>query len=375
MTAELRDLFSQGRLIYAVMYLESDSADTGRIRGPVEPAHVHSVVGGLVFEYTDEWWRGVQDDTYHTGCYQDNASFQSVCGADRPDFGLDDRSNAEWYGLYNTTYPGDGYYDIRLHPRPAVAALQTLWNANETLATVVRTGPGGRRHEGARGYRRLLQTTGDDPETYSNIFPSDVADHLRDVFVWLVPVVPAVVMLLLVGLPYLWMPWQTPERAKGLFDNYSPRSRGSIPFLGSLLDLEEEDVTVMSGGQLEHYDELKEYAFRKRLRVRARCCRAVVAIRVQVLAVAKPLQKQLGRNGLSKTDPQRGQAPLAGCLHPQSSAGLPPEFSIGCFVAVFLIKSVIGTHPASYTACYPPQPVDLRPTQPSSGRPGGWVGG
>ena len=80
--------------VYAVMYLETDSAaDVRRIRGGVQAAYVPSCIGGLVFEYTDEWWKGVRTDAYHTECFNDNATYQSTCGLPIPNFGPDGRSN------------------------------------------------------------------------------------------------------------------------------------------------------------------------------------------------------------------------------------------------------------------------------------------
>ena len=48
-----------GGLLYVVMYRENDGAENGRVRGAVGRSSVPSVIGGMVFEYTDEWWKGM----------------------------------------------------------------------------------------------------------------------------------------------------------------------------------------------------------------------------------------------------------------------------------------------------------------------------
>ena len=39
------------------------------------------VIGGIVFEFMDEWWKGSLYDTYHKDCELDYEFTQSSCGA------------------------------------------------------------------------------------------------------------------------------------------------------------------------------------------------------------------------------------------------------------------------------------------------------
>ena len=149
-----------------------------------------------MFEYTDEWWKGVQSDTYHTGCFHDTPSVQSTCGFTQPTFGPDGRLNEEWFGLYNITYPGSTDWELLLQPRPAVAALQTLWNRTTAAPAGVKS----RRSQAA------VATKAGTVAEYSAIFPSRFAAHFSGAFMWLLlPLVPAVVMLPLVVVPYMLM--------------------------------------------------------------------------------------------------------------------------------------------------------------------------
>ena len=47
--------------------LQDDDTKYGRIRGKIVEHYLPSCVGGCIFEYSDEWWKGSKDDTWHTG--------------------------------------------------------------------------------------------------------------------------------------------------------------------------------------------------------------------------------------------------------------------------------------------------------------------
>ena len=47
--------------------LQDDETQYGRIRGKIAEHHQASCIGGCIFEYSDEWWKGSKGDTWHTG--------------------------------------------------------------------------------------------------------------------------------------------------------------------------------------------------------------------------------------------------------------------------------------------------------------------
>ena len=46
--------FNQGQT-YGIFFIQDDETAYGRMRGSIAQAATPSVIGGLVFEYTDEW--------------------------------------------------------------------------------------------------------------------------------------------------------------------------------------------------------------------------------------------------------------------------------------------------------------------------------
>ena len=102
------------------------------------------------------------------------------------------------------------------------------------------------------GQRRLLQnmaTAPSVPNAYDNVFPTQITDHLSNAYVWLIPLVPALIMFPLVVLPALWLGGCKGQKKKmaveELFDTYSPRSRGSISFYTHRESIDERDPAIM----------------------------------------------------------------------------------------------------------------------------------
>jgi len=146
-------------------------------------------IGGLVFEYTDEYWKGVLTDTFHINCFDDNSSIQSLCGypAVSPNYS-DHRLIEEWFGLYNTSYPNGNDWLVQLDPRPAIVNLNAYWstvNANGSNTTSRR------------------RAAGQPPVSYQVVVPSPISAHIDAIWIWIV--IPVAIMLLFGFLPYLWM--------------------------------------------------------------------------------------------------------------------------------------------------------------------------
>ena len=191
----------------------------------------------------------MERDTYHTGCYNDNATFQSVCGFWSPEFGTDGRLNEELFGLYNTTYNGASDYAMELHPRPAVAGLQAVWNLSASASAA---------SGNATARRRLLGGAGDAPAVYTAVFPVSLGTLLKQTWVLvLLPLVPIVTMLPLVVLPWLWFTCRRREpEAEQLFDFYSPRGHLSVSFHRPPDALSLSGVSQDRGDSLPHFGEV-----------------------------------------------------------------------------------------------------------------------
>ena len=156
--------------------------------------------------------QGVRTDTYHTDCFNDNASVQSACGFSNAGFEPDGRSNEEWYGLYNVTYPRDSDLAVELHPRPAVAALQALWSALDAAAPPAPDARRARRR-GADAVPRPAEEAYRAPGVYQTIFPTQISDHFSVTFLVLGMAIPVGIMVLLVAVPYVPFPrrFRTPD--------------------------------------------------------------------------------------------------------------------------------------------------------------------
>ena len=63
------------------------------------------VIGGIIFEFMDEWWKGYKYDTWHTDCELDTEYKQSSCGARAVGYGLDLRKNEEFFGAWKQVPP------------------------------------------------------------------------------------------------------------------------------------------------------------------------------------------------------------------------------------------------------------------------------
>ena len=191
-TEEYEEL--DGEELYAIMYMEDDATAYGRARGVVRSHAQASCIGGLVFEYSDEWWKG-GNDTYHLDCYDDNASFQSPCGSSSDGFGPDGRLNEEFFGLYNMSVESEAPYRITMTARPAVAALQELWGITSAgTATASR--------------RAFLQTTDD---IFAAVFPNSVWDLLSDAEGLVLLGILTFLIVLGTTLPLLWSMLQSPK--------------------------------------------------------------------------------------------------------------------------------------------------------------------
>jgi len=83
-------------------------------------ANASIIVGGCVFEFTDEWWKGEGGADQH-----DSGGF--VQGGFPDGF-----SNEEWYGLFEVTVSEGGRLDT-LTPRPSYDALKSLWLGGDPI--------------------------------------------------------------------------------------------------------------------------------------------------------------------------------------------------------------------------------------------------
>eukprot|EP00455_Lapot_gusevi_P036147 TRINITY_DN4012_c0_g2_i4.p1 TRINITY_DN4012_c0_g2~~TRINITY_DN4012_c0_g2_i4.p1 ORF type:complete len:235 (-),score=59.05 TRINITY_DN4012_c0_g2_i4:132-788(-) len=83
-------------------------------------------VGGAVFEYSDEWWKGRDSikDGRHPDCPSSDPTKHNNCG--HPASGPDSYSNEEWYGLMSVSNPDNAGPDI-LDYRPAFYAIQSVY--------------------------------------------------------------------------------------------------------------------------------------------------------------------------------------------------------------------------------------------------------
>ena len=187
---------------FVVLYLENDPTPYGRIRGPIVESHQASCVGGVAFEFHDEWWKGSSDDTWHTECHKDDEGRHSTCGRSAPGFGPDNRLNEEWFGLYNASYRyDDDDHIIELRPRTAVFSLQQLWNRSTAAEPVT-----------VRAAVVTPRAAAAGPAgAYTNYFPKDVEEFS---FVYWLLVIAGVLMLAMVALivvnltyPYLSHGW------------------------------------------------------------------------------------------------------------------------------------------------------------------------
>jgi hypothetical protein len=172
LTADQYDAF-QTSSAYTIMFMEGDTSDYGRVRGQMFKGHPASCIGGAVFEFHDEWWKGSKDDTFHANCHRDVHDVHSTCGRSSAGFGPDNRLNEEWFGLYNATYEDDDKdFFITLVPRPAVTTLQNLWNRSTSAAATTTA----RIHK-QRGFLATIRTTSStDPATYNTLFPLSFSD-------------------------------------------------------------------------------------------------------------------------------------------------------------------------------------------------------
>ena len=170
--------------------MSGDGSAYGRVRGPVARTAQRSCIGGLVFEYTDEWWKGDKADEYHGDCADDNASTHSACGFSNEGFGPDGRMNEEWFGLYNATYEADEDYPytVTLHPRGAVRSLQRLWGSAAAAPAPVRG-------------RALLQAASG---VYTTYFPRAFRDYVTEGVVLAVLAACACLMTVMIVLSLLW---------------------------------------------------------------------------------------------------------------------------------------------------------------------------
>ena len=196
-TAEYAEL--DGEELYAIMYMEDDGTAYGRVRGVVERHVQASCIGGLVFEYSDEWWKG-GDDTYHLNCYDDNASFQSPCGYSSTGFGPDGRLNEEFFGLYGMSIEGEAPYRITMTARPAVAALRALWGVVDPNTT---TAPSPRRAP-----RRTIDGT------FSAVFPNPILSLLEEREGLFLLGLLTLFIVLGTALPIVWSVWRSPRTEK-----------------------------------------------------------------------------------------------------------------------------------------------------------------
>ncbi|TMW68014.1 hypothetical protein Poli38472_007686 [Pythium oligandrum] len=79
-----------------------------------DPLHEQIIVGGFVFEYSDEWWKSGNEDIHNYGGVKNNG------------FPLGYLSE-EYFGLYRAARP-DGHNGIDdMHPRPTVDMLTEIW--------------------------------------------------------------------------------------------------------------------------------------------------------------------------------------------------------------------------------------------------------
>ena len=201
----------QSESSYVIMYMQDDDGPYGRIRGKIDPHHQPSCVGGVIFEYSDEWWKGSKGDTWHTGCSKDGYNEHSTCGKSQVGFGPDERLNEEWFGLYNTTYEDGKDHVLSLTPRSSVSRLQMLWNRTDAGATAAAPS--------ARMAASLRTAATGDPAVYEAVFPQSIGDFNE--WDWLL-FCAFVLALAMVGLLLFSMSWpyvyQSLSLAAGLLD-------------------------------------------------------------------------------------------------------------------------------------------------------------
>ena len=218
--AEHQDL--QSGQLYVNVYMQSDATAYGRVRGAVVRAQQPSCIGGLVFEYSDEWWKGSKNDLFHADCDGDNASVQSACGHTIPNFGPDSRMNEEWFGLYSATYDARAPHRVTLHPRPAVPALQELWGTRAAVAGPPRAGEalesaaGAPRAPGPVPGLPRASTDVEEASTYSTVFPTSVGTYVTEDRILMALAVLAAVMVGMALVPSLCRLLRASRRAEAL---------------------------------------------------------------------------------------------------------------------------------------------------------------
>eukprot|EP00668_Euglena_longa_P002959 GGOE01003456.1.p1 GENE.GGOE01003456.1~~GGOE01003456.1.p1 ORF type:complete len:3098 (-),score=946.50 GGOE01003456.1:364-9156(-) len=133
---------------FVVLYM-ANNLKYGAMRGSIGKSHVPSVLGGLVFEWMDEWWKAPTSDSVHTGCSKDdNAMKQSTCGftqssSANSDLTTDRRLNEEWFGMYQQIYPNNesewiSSHNFTLRPRDAITHLWASgWARGNTTPTEI----------------------------------------------------------------------------------------------------------------------------------------------------------------------------------------------------------------------------------------------
>ena len=94
----------------------------------------HVNVGGAVFAFSDEWWKGREgiNDARHPNCPTSTPGNHTNCGM--PMAGPDGYSNEEWYGMFSIS-PGEGGVDT-LTMRPVYYSLREHYvalNVNRVL--------------------------------------------------------------------------------------------------------------------------------------------------------------------------------------------------------------------------------------------------
>uniref|UniRef100_A0A7S1JEU0 GH16 domain-containing protein n=1 Tax=Eutreptiella gymnastica TaxID=73025 RepID=A0A7S1JEU0_9EUGL len=195
-------LFDDG-MIYAVLWTEDAPGEYGRIRGSVIKSYQPSAVGGIVFEWMDEWWKGDKADVYHEMCNFDNESTHSTCGFELPGFGPDSRLNEEWFGMYEPIYDYESNSErtklFKLQPRPAVQKLQDVFSRSSPTTTLNVTHSDSRRaRQSVPMVPRAAVTT--PPGSFDVVLPSTLGDYLNNFF-WLG--VCAVLIIVMVGVVFI----------------------------------------------------------------------------------------------------------------------------------------------------------------------------
>eukprot|EP00667_Euglena_gracilis_P003288 EG_transcript_3297 len=210
-----------------------------------------SCIGGLVFEYTDEWWKGVSTDAFHQNCFLDNASIQSTCGYTSTGAAPDNRLNEEWFGLLRVSYPAR--YLMQLTPRPAYTSLSAYWQPLGLGAS------GAGNTSAVNASRRVARIiTLEPPQPYQAIFPTTFTSFEEGYYLWIC--IPVGVMLLCGLLPWLWVGRDARQRRHGRKDaTLLPVVQ---PTAANQAEAEQCQVRFLEGPDTGHYTQLAGFVER-----------------------------------------------------------------------------------------------------------------